>query len=634
MTARYLKELANLHEVYEAALELNIAPLRAALEGAASRPAVMLGSGGSYSVASFAAFLHQLNTGRIATASTPLDYMTLPLRDAAVMCFSASGRNKDICAAFDEAAQREAKPLLGLVLRDSSPLHELGARYRYSRVISASSELFDDGFLAVASLLGSGILLFRAYRALVGNGAQLPSSLEAFFAERASTPLGKIVRECERVVAPATMSVLYSSSLKPASVDIESRFVEAALGNVHSTDLRNFGHGRHHWFAKHPEETGLLALIGDGQESLASRTLDLIPDVAPKTRIDFSGPKDEQALAGLIVSLHLAAAAGRTRRIDPAKPGVPEFGRRLYHLGPSKRKKAGGRDLTETAVWRKEQAGGLKATAESSELHMLCQQGIDRLNQSKFAGLVFDYDGTLCEPDRRFEPLPEDIADGLNGLLAQGAAIGIATGRGGSAADRIREAVRKEYWGNVIIGFYNGAAICSLSDPSPTRGDAGPEVVQLEKILRSSRHFSGCHFRTNQSQIAISLPPLEEPVVSVRAAAGIVEHAGMAAVVSCSSHSIDVTFGNAKKSSVVDAIRARLGVAGNAPVLRIGDKGRWPGNDAELLDDPFGLSVDEVSDSLENCWGLSPRGILGVQATLYYFQRIHWKNGAGSINFD
>ena len=90
MTARYSKELANLHEVYEAANLIDVAPLRAAIEGAATRSAVMLGSGGSYSVASFAAYIHQLRTGRLASACTPLDYMTLPLRDASVMCFTVT----------------------------------------------------------------------------------------------------------------------------------------------------------------------------------------------------------------------------------------------------------------------------------------------------------------------------------------------------------------------------------------------------------------------------------------------------------------------------------------------------------------------------------------------------------------
>jgi hypothetical protein len=91
VSIRYLKELSNLDDVYKLAIGLDVEPLRDAFATVASRPAVMLGSGDSYSVASFAAFLHQLNTGRLATASTPLDYMTLPLRDAAIVCFTASG---------------------------------------------------------------------------------------------------------------------------------------------------------------------------------------------------------------------------------------------------------------------------------------------------------------------------------------------------------------------------------------------------------------------------------------------------------------------------------------------------------------------------------------------------------------
>ena len=69
----------------------------------------------------------------------------------------------------------------------------------------------------------------------------------------------------------------------------------------------------------------------------------------------------------------------------------------------------------------------------------------------------------------------------------------------------------------------------------------------------------------------------------------------MKAMVNFSSHSIDITFGGISKTAVVRAIRACVGAEDDAPVLRMGDKGRWPGNDSELLNDPFGLSVDEVS---------------------------------------
>jgi fructoselysine-6-P-deglycase FrlB-like protein len=634
VTDRYLNELANLHRVYEAANRLDPSPFKAAIEPAAARSAVMLGSGGSFSVASFAAYIHQLKTGRLASPSTPLNYMTLPLRDSAVMCFTASGRNKDICAAFDEAAQREAKPLVGLVMRDRSPLHELAERYKYSRVVSASSELFEDGFLAVASLLGSAILILKAYRALIEDETPLPATLDGFMRARVSVSLDQLIEHTLPTVQAETTSVLCSSSLSPAATDIESRFVEAALGNIHATDLRNFGHGRHHWFAKRAGQTGILALIGDDQEALATRTLELIPSDVSQARIDFTGPRDEQALAGLIVSLHLAAAAGQVRKIDPGKPGVPEFGRKLYHLAPARRRKARRNDVTDVAVWRKEMAGGLKTSTQIGELRAFCERGIEKINQSRFAGLVFDYDGTLCEPDARFRSLSREIADGLNKLLARGAIIGIATGRGGSAADRIQEAIEKPYWANVLIGFYNGAVVQSLADGGPNPGESTLDVLRVEEKLRASQYFSASKFRSNNRQIAITLPSLEEPSTSVRIATSLVEQSGVRASVACSNHSVDIIFNGGGKTAVVEAVRKRTLVDYHAPVLRVGDKGRWPGNDCELLDDAFGLSVDEVSASTESCWGLSPRGFLGVQATLYYLDRIDWQYGAGSIHLE
>ncbi len=634
MTDRYLKELASLPKVYEAASQLDTGPFKAAIESVAARSAIMLGSGGSFSVATFAAYIHQLRTGRLALASTPLDYMTLPLRDAAVMCFTASGRNKDICAAFDEAAQREARPLVGLVMREYSPLHELAERYRYSRVVSASSELFEDGFLAVASLLGSAMFLLRAYRELIGDTTPLAATFEEFVQSRVSISLDELVAHTLPAVRPETTSILYSSSLRPAATDIESRFVEAALGNVHATDLRNFGHGRHHWFAKRPQQTGILALIGDDQEALAARTLELIPRDVPQVRIDFTGPKDEQSLAGLIVSLHLAAAAGHVRKIDPGKPGVPEFGRKLYHLAPARRRKARQTDVTDVAVWRKEIAGGLKSPAQIDVLRAFCKRGVQKINQTRFAGLVFDYDGTLCEPDGRFQPLGKDVARALNKLLARGAIIGIATGRGGSAADRIQEAIEKRYWSNVLIGFYNGAIIRSLVDGPPTAGKPTADVLRVQERLRASQYFSACSFRSNNCQIAISLPSLEEASTSVHIAQSIVKDTGVEASIACSRHSVDIIFNGGGKRAVVEAIRKHTQSDDGAPVLRFGDKGRWPGNDSELLDDAFGLSVDEVSASIESCWGLSPRGILGVQATLYYLDRTDWQSGTGNIRLE
>jgi hydroxymethylpyrimidine pyrophosphatase-like HAD family hydrolase len=437
------------------------------------------------------------------------------------------------------------------------------------------------------------------------------------------------------VVALPTVSVLVTTSLKPAAIDIESRFVEAALGNVQATDFRNFGHGRHHWFAKRAAETGVIALTGDNQKALGTRTLSLLPESIPRVRFDFVGARDVQALVGLVVGLHIAEAAGERRGIDPGKPGVPEFGRRLYHSGPSPLRRSRKFDPVEVAAWRKHHAAPPEVAREPEQWLALCRSGLTAFGKAKLAGVVLDYDGTLCETDRRYEPLSKNIAQALTRLLREGVPLGIATGRGGSAAAALREAVPRRWWDNVLVGYYNGAIILPLAADKPAnKTSIAADVTRIERQLRASPNFANAEFRRTPFQISIVIPPLTEPLTAVRIASGIIEKAGSSAVVSCSSHSIDVTFGTTTKTSVVEAVRELVCCAKAAPVLRIGDKGRWPGNDADLLDDLCGLSVDEVSPSTEGCWGLSPRGILGVQATLDYLGRLHWHRGTGEFDLN
>ena len=39
-------------------------------------------------------------------------------------------------------------------------------------------------------------------------------------------------------------------------------------------------------------------------------------------------------------------------------------------------------------------------------------------------------------------------------------------------------------------------------------------------------------------------------------------------------------------------------------IMCIGDKGKLPGNDFELLTQPYSLSVDMVSDDMKTCWNI------------------------------
>ena len=65
---------------------------------------------------------------------------------------------------------------------------------------------------------------------------------------------------------------------------------------------------------------------------LAERTLDLLPTDVPQVRISFDGGPSAAALASLLAAPRITGWAGISRGIDPGRPGVPKFGRRLHHL--------------------------------------------------------------------------------------------------------------------------------------------------------------------------------------------------------------------------------------------------------------------------------------------------------------
>ena len=89
-----------------------------------------------------------------------------------------------------------------------------------------------------------------------------------------------------------------------------------------------------------------------------------------------------------------------------------------------------------------------------------------------------------------------------------------------------------------------------------------------------------------------------------------------------SAHSIDVLAPGVSKLLVVQALREMHRLDPDAPVLCVGDRGRWPGNDYELLSLPNSLSVDEVSTTPETCWNLASPGHRGSQALLDYLHAI------------
>ena len=628
MNTKYRRELDALQEVYETALCVDIEPIVQLVERISHHPLIAVGSGGSYSTASFAADLHEHKTGQIGRAATPLDIISSKAKQAATVCFSASGRNRDIGVAFQIAAQAEAGPVGALVLATNTPLHSLQRRYTYTDVVESSGSIFKDGFLAVASMITSAILLKRAYDTVFGFGETLPPNLEGFAEKTIGNHSFSDIRETtQEVTSKQFLSLLFSPSMKSTAIDLESRFVEAALGAIHTADYRNFGHGRHHWIAKRGTNTGIVALVGKRDQVLADRTLNLIPDEVSTWRMDVAGSRDEQSIAGLIIGLYLSEVAGMSAGIDPGKPGVPSFGRKLYGLGPGALNRKPSNVNKLSAIYRKT-TDEVLADSEKATWEQAYQNAITTWSTARIKAIAFDYDGTLCDSRNRYNPISPEIGEAITKVVENGISIGVATGRGPSAGKALRNCLSPEYWSSVVMGYYNGAVMTTLADErDPLIGSCQNE--ELLVALKTHPVLLGCHFRANAAQVTIRLPASLGVGEAVSAVNSVLSDHSFSGPVTASSHSVDVQFGEFSKMLVVD--RLQTSVALDGIVMRLGDKGVWPGNDAELLDSPYGLSVDEASRHTRNCWALAPAGVKGIQATLYYLKSLKFNNGIATL---
>ena len=638
MARPYAVEMTRLAETFAWAAEAaDLQPLRQAVRIAGLSPLCAIGSGGSLTGAHALAGLHQRYTGRLAAVATPLEAADEPLgATVATWLLSAGGGNVDIVAAAKTLILREPRQLCILCGRDASPLAELCRQHPFVDLLLYPPPAGKDGFLATNSLLGFTALLTRAYAAEFGSDTDwqdtvnclkplLPNTAAALDAwEEATAPLWN---------RPTTLA-LYGPSTRIGAIDLESKFTEAALGHLQLADYRNFSHGRHHWLAKRSETSAVLAFITDADRALAERTLDLLPADVPQARIAFDGGPSATALASLLAALRITGWAGISRGIDPGRPGVPEFGRKLYHLPlPHPRRVAGLPRLTPreaAAITRKAgvDPSHLAASGELDRWRDALAVFRNRLCDARFAGIVLDYDGTVVDTRHRFGPPEPEMADELVRLTEAGAHVAFATGRGKSVRRDLQHCLPPAIWSLVLVGYYNGAEVALLDDDSAPDG-SGKVCASLQSLSEALRCYPELSESVRQEDRPFQITLQETRVMPKGRLWDLVHHVirltGTDDVgVTRSSHSVDIVPAGVSKLNVVRRLRETVG---NAPILAIGDRGRWPGNDHELLSEPFALGVDEISVDPATCWHLGEPGQRGPTVTLDYLSALETHDG-------
>jgi hydroxymethylpyrimidine pyrophosphatase-like HAD family hydrolase len=623
----FIKELSEIWQSYQwsASVDLNFS--RSDLEKIISFPTLAVASGGSLSACSYLSLLHQ-SYGSICKVITPLElyYSKKLIRNSNVVFLSASGKNSDILFGFNLAIQYEARNILSICMKKGSRLAKESSKYSIAQVIDFNHPSGKDGFLATNSLVSFFVILSRIYDQF--RPVQDTSLNNSFYNFISS--FSKSLNE------EFTIQVLYGGWATPVAIDIESKFTEAGLGNVLLADFRNFAHGRHNWFDKKKKQSAIVALITPSEKDLALKTLSLLPKTIPRLTIE----TDDNTAAGsvelLIKSFHLVNTIGKLKGIDPGRPGVPDYGSKLYNLKYFSlyKKRSDETNKHNLAILRKINSSGIISLRNEEYDFWLnsYKQFLNKVNSSKFTGIVFDYDGTLCSSEERYDGPSEKVKQELLRLIQANIIIGIVTGRGKSARIDFQKFIPKKYWKNIVMGYYNGSQISYL-DNNKLPDSSFPKDNSLEQLLHQLKSHSFISKLITEKKLVIDPRPKQLTVEIKEIEIGnLIKDVLLDLVakfdfkdikVLQSSHSIDIILNSVSK---LDILKECGDLAKknnkNTKFLCIGDCGKWPGNDYQLLSSEFSLSVDQVSADPDTCWNLASHGIKNIDATVEYLQAI------------
>ena len=609
----FANELQNLEHTYSFALSCKdtIETISSFVARSTIEPILAIGSGGSFSVASALASLHCMSgLNNIVKSIKPLELYThasaIPFSSCVLL--SANGNNKDALNAHNFIVNNNPKSALIICLNEKSKLKKMsqGAYYAGEKLPSGK-----DGFLAVNTLFASLVWISKSYgRVLDSPTFSLPRSFGEF-----DIP---IVPDIHDIGKYESIMVLHGGLSAPIAIDIESKFSEVALGNVLLADYRNFAHGRHLWLNKRGHKTLVVALINPEDNSLAHKTLSLIPCEVPIIKMETYSKGATGLLELFLGSLELTKLFSSFMGYDPGKPTVSDAGKKIYHISYSPdiaKVSRKNNTLLNRALIKK------VSTPEIRGLYTPhAQNFLEKLCSARFNQIVFDYDLTLKDKNIS-ENLQQQIFDYVNHLLSEGISLSVATGRGKSVRGELQERISRKYWENVQIGYYSGGDIASLEN-----NDAPIVNIKIHPLLREfankiNTYFPNISCDIRPKQITIFFESIENTKIMSVLLELISCSAGLKAF--NSGHSMDIIPTEVSKVNMVNKGKHSL---------CIGDSGQHGGNDYEMLSHEFSLSVNRTSKNFHSCWNLAPLGISNVEATLFYFNCMDIDNGFVKIN--
>jgi hydroxymethylpyrimidine pyrophosphatase-like HAD family hydrolase len=529
-----------------------------------------------------------------------------------VLILTASGNNRDTLATYQAAVEREPRGIFVICFNSNSKVERLAGDRERTIVFSQPLPTGRDGYLATNSLAAMSAVIIRAFGESPIPAGQVLAKSSAQFPKELANATG----ESDFYLA------LFGGWGRPAAIDLESKFSEAGLGGVMLADYRNFAHGRHNWIDKRGSHTTVVSFITPESAALAKKTLALLPTSTRIIKLATELEGSVGALALLMDVFRLTMYVGQLVGIDPGRPGVPDYGSRIYRLGPTPCGQLRSLQETKSPVERKLSARGTISNVSDREIVIRAQRVfVASMRGARFGSVVLDFDGTVLPPGAHSgTKIKPAIVSFFQKLLRKGIPLYFATGRGDSIHPIIAQSLHPRLHSRVFLSYYNGAVTRCLTE-DPPKSEGGLRHTDFETLLaqiKTDPFIAGIANPENKSfQLTLKATNISEfRAVSVALRELVARQPTLRMRVVQSSHSVDVIPEESSKLNCVMLAQSRL-PAGNE-VLTIGDCGAIFGNDYELLTHPFSLSVDTVSADLRSCWNLLPRGCRNVAGLVSY----------------
>jgi HAD superfamily hydrolase (TIGR01484 family) len=252
------------------------------------------------------------------------------------------------------------------------------------------------------------------------------------------------------------------------------------------------------------------------------------------------------------------------------------------------------------------------------------------LFSSEFDGFVCDYDGTLVSLEARDELLEAELALQLERLLSAGICVAVITGRGGSAVEKLQLSINPSLHHLVYCYLNNGSVLKRLNEDEPLMIHRLEGIELIEQKLRDSSALRSCIARLKvakyRTQITADLLNPEQAEKTLRLINETVADFQDTLQVKTSGHSVDIFPNNISKGTACNDFKERLReFSVNRQILIIGDSGQENGNDFELLQQRFSLSVDRLHWIPSTCFPVlnaEREPIPGPAATIDVLKRV------------